>query len=144
MYSIYDGVRRVSGLRREPTVYVSHWKVDSDPLVRNLYRLRTISSILHRFLTRESEFTFQWDTQICVGSSTETAGFLRNPETWCTPSYVIDGLDVEYDLQWFDVLWRRRRGGRKRHDEHLSIVLMLIVFIFLICNLPRSGASQSI
>jgi hypothetical protein len=33
--------------------------------------------------------------------------------------------------------FRRRRGGRKRHDEHLSIILMLIVLIFVICNLPR-------
>ena len=45
-----DGVRRVSGLRREPAVSVkdlthiniSHWKIDSDPLVRILCGLRTI------------------------------------------------------------------------------------------------------
>ena len=50
--NIIDGVRRVSGLRREPEVSVedlthicvSHWKVESDPPVRNLCGLRTIWS----------------------------------------------------------------------------------------------------
>ncbi|XP_023347957.1 uncharacterized protein LOC111716716, partial [Eurytemora carolleeae] len=32
---------------------------------------------------------------------------------------------------------RRRKGGRKRHDEHLSIILMMIVLTFVLCNLPR-------
>ena len=32
---------------------------------------------------------------------------------------------------------RRRRRGKRRRDDNLSIVLMLIVGVFLICNLPR-------
>ena len=48
--TMYDGVHRVPGLRREPAVSVedlthisvSNWKVDSDPLVRNLCELRKV------------------------------------------------------------------------------------------------------
>ena len=32
---------------------------------------------------------------------------------------------------------RRRRKGRRRHDDNLSIDLMLIVVVFLMCNLPQ-------
>ena len=40
--------------------------------------------------TRGSESTIQWDTQICVRSSTEeAAGSLRNPETRRTPSIMV-------------------------------------------------------
>ncbi|XP_023344057.1 FMRFamide receptor [Eurytemora carolleeae] len=38
---------------------------------------------------------------------------------------------------------RSRRGGRKRYDEHLSTVLMMIVLIFIICNLPRMNREVS-
>ena len=60
--SAYDGVRRVSGLRREPAV-----------------------------------------SKICVRSSTETAGSLRNLETQRTPSYaekVLDNLE-SYKFNFF-------------------------------------------
>ena len=42
----------------------------------------------HIILARGSESIFQWDTQICVRSSTGTAGSLRIPETRRTPLYV--------------------------------------------------------
>ena len=115
----YDGVRRVSGLRMEPAVSVedltyicvSHWKVDSDPLVGNLCGL-IISYFVrntHKFLTRGTEWTFQWDTQICVRSSTETVGSLRDPETRRTPSYVcpvpLNAKVLNLILNIFNIIW---------------------------------------
>ena len=49
----YDGVRRVSGLRR--IADCEHFEIIIN---------------LHSIVTRGSESTFQWDTQICVTSST--------------------------------------------------------------------------
>ena len=47
-----------------------------------------LTSNPHRTLAKGSESVFQWDVRICVGSSEETAGSLRNPETRRTPSYI--------------------------------------------------------
>ena len=32
---------------------------------------------------------------------------------------------------------RRRRKGRRRREDRMSVVLMLIVAVFTVCNLPR-------
>ena len=65
----YDGVRRVSGLRREPSVHKTRGS-ESTLLLQGGYHL------------------FQWDVGISVGFFKETTGSLRHPETRRTPSYL--------------------------------------------------------
>ena len=92
----HDGVRRVSGLRREPAVsWTSRISVyptekQTPTLVRICVGRETFEVMInpHTTLMRGSESTFQLDTQICVGSSTETAGSLHTPKTLHTPSHV--------------------------------------------------------
>ena len=38
------------------------------------------------FEVTRTESVIQWDVWISVGSSAETTGSIRNPETWRTPS----------------------------------------------------------
>ena len=103
---VYNGVRRVSGLRREPVVSLknptlipnSHWKDDPDPLVGDSDPL--VASSVRVFCAQNSQregrslpregrdHLFLWDVGISVGFSTGTTGSLRNPETRRTPSYV--------------------------------------------------------
>ena len=102
----YDGVRRVSGLRREPLVSVKNptliphpnEKDDPDPVVAESDPL--VASSVRVFCARNSQregrslprqgrdHLFQWDVGISVGFFTETTGSLRNPETRRTPSYI--------------------------------------------------------
>ena len=97
MWPIYDRVHRVKvgtrSLRGGPHAYL-YIPLESRlrPFHDNSGPVNFLPQIvrnLHRIVTRGSESTFQWDTQICVRSSTETAGSLRNPETRRTPSFVI-------------------------------------------------------
>ena len=97
----YDGVRRVSGLRREPVVSVknctliptSHWKRWSRPCRDRLQPSRCEfcarnSQREGRSLPRQGrDHLFQWDVGIIVGFSTDTIGSLRNPETRRNPLY---------------------------------------------------------
>ena len=66
-------------------------KQDSDPLVADPDPL--VASSVRVFCAKDSQRegrspVFQWDVLIVVGSSTETAGSLRNPETRRTPTYL--------------------------------------------------------
>ena len=72
---------------------------DSDPLAASSVRLCAQNS------QREGRSpVFKWDVWIDVGSTTQTAGSLRNPETRRTPSYIctcqrkadLSGAPVEY------------------------------------------------
>ena len=103
---IYDGVRRVSGLRRLPVVSVknptliptSHRKGWSRPCRGRLRPSRCDS--VHRTLAQNSQregrslprqgryHLFRLDVGISVGFYTETTGSLRNPKTRRTPPYL--------------------------------------------------------
>ena len=80
-------------------------KHDSDPLVEASDPL--VASSVHtrkelatgRSLQREGRSqVFQWDVWFGVGSSTETAGSLRNPETRRTPSNAWCTVIKHYDV----------------------------------------------
>ena len=99
----YDGVRRVSGLRRDPAVSSEDPQTDPHiPLknrlrpshqnsvrVANYFKLQITRTELLREGRRRSLFFFggMCSVWICVGSSAETAGSLLHPETRRTPSY---------------------------------------------------------
>ena len=100
---LYDGVRRVSGLRREPVVSVenptliptSHWKIWSWPCRGRPSYCEFCAVVLCTELatrgsesaTTESGSTIQWDVGICVGCFTETKYSLLIPETRRNPSH---------------------------------------------------------
>ena len=66
--------------------------VDSDPLVASsVHRIPAQNSQRDgRSLPRQGrDHLIQWDVWISVGFFTETTGYLRNPETRRTPSYVL-------------------------------------------------------
>ena len=105
--SIYDRVRRVSGLRWEPVVFVknptlipaSHWERWSRPCRGRLWPSRCefcVGVLCTEFATRGSESATRGSgSSFLVGCwdqwgklfFTETTGSLRNPNTRRTPSY---------------------------------------------------------
>ena len=89
--SLYDGVRRVSGLRRDPAVSTHPTEQQTSTLSQEScagYLLLQSVRNPHRILARGSESVFKWDVWIGVGSSAENAGSLRNSETRRTPSII--------------------------------------------------------
>ena len=105
-YYIYDGVHRVSGLRREPVCSVREAPhtdpniplkkdnpdpvvADSDPLVASPVRVFCARNSQREgwSLPRQGrDHLFQWDVGISAGLCTETTGSLRNLETRRNPS----------------------------------------------------------
>ena len=93
----YDGVNRVWGLRRDPQspcrrpyIYL-HIPLKNKLRASRKNSLRVINSNCsqpaHNSCERLGVYFSVGYIYICVGSSTESAGSLRNPETWRTPSY---------------------------------------------------------
>ena len=91
VYYAYDGVHRVSGLRREPVVSVSSVRVFCP---RNSQRE---GQSLPR---HDRDHLSQWDVEISVGFFTETTGSLLNPETRRYPSYICMYLRVKDNIQY--------------------------------------------
>ena len=123
---IYDGVRWVSGLRKEPKVSVEN---------------PTLIPTSHSLPREGRDHLFQWDVGISVGFSKCTTGFLRNHETRrCTPSYVHrcdlccdhDGVSVLHVLehedpevevvdQWIGVISPRLVGRQSLQGLNISM-----------------------
>ena len=88
---VYNGVRRGSGLRRDPAVSAidpqisTHLTEKQTPTLSQEfsagYLLLQIVRNPHRILAIWSESVFKLDVWICVGSVAESAESLRNPET---------------------------------------------------------------
>ena len=109
------------------------------------YLLLQILRNRRELASKRSESVFQWDVWIGVGSSSETAGSLHNPQTRCTPSYW--GMSEAFEMKCYRRILNT--GSFSKNVRHLTLKTLKIkrigIFRFSFVCLAFSGKiSQNI